>query len=81
MPAQKKASSKRKPDRRIRDSRSSNSGPLLGKDDLPLVVTERHQRTVVVEIEEFVARAGGVTGESVHNVVTVEERTSRLLWQ
>ena len=30
---------------------------LLGEDDLPLVVAQRHQRAVVVEVEELVARA------------------------
>ncbi len=31
-------------------------GALLGEDDLPLVVAQSHQRAVIVEVEEFVAR-------------------------
>ena len=38
-------------------------GALLGEDDLPVVVAQRHQRAVVVEVEELVARVGRLAGE------------------
>jgi len=35
---------------------------LLLEDDLLLVVAQRHERAVVVEVEEFMARAGCFAG-------------------
>ena len=45
---------------------------LFREHQLPLVVAERHQRAVVIEVEELLARTRGVAGEGVGDIVAVE---------
>ena len=40
---------------------------LLGEDELPLVVAQRHQRAVVVEVEELLARVWAFAGEVIQS--------------
>ena len=39
-------------------------GALFSEDDLPLVIAEAHERALVIEVEELVARARGVPGRA-----------------
>ena len=45
---------------------------LFGEDHLPLVEPQTYQRAIVIEVEEFLARAGRLAGEQVGQVVAVE---------
>ncbi len=56
---------------RIPPNRGAVSG-LLGEDELPLVVAQPNELALVVEVEEFVARAGRLPGECISDVVAIK---------